>query len=304
MKVNQIFRSVLLAFAMVFAANDAFAQWQFMFSYDDNEDKDMVSRIEYTWLRADGSTRSKSDYEFIYDDERRLVKFINYYYDRDDHGNVFEGGTVDYVYTWAPGTLYIDSKECDLDSQHNIINFKYGQMSYSPDGYLISRRYEGYNDTFTWQDGNLVEYQFEGETAKITYSDKPNDLNIEDFYAFEIYSEPLPLGKRSKNLPTKIEKTYRDGSSYEETLSYAYDDKGRVSKVETEWCERGVHSTTEIMQIHYNESFVRAGVDNVSVSDATPVGYYDLHGQKLSTAKSGLNFVVYSDGSVRKIMLP
>jgi hypothetical protein len=61
------------------------------------------------------------------------------------------------------------------------------------------------------------------------------------------------------------------------------------------------------MKVFYNETkdsysnSEQSGVEDVATdNEATPVGYYDLQGRRLSKPQRGLNIVVMSDGSVIK----
>ena len=72
--------------------------------------------------------------------------------------------------------------------------------------------------------------------------------------------------------------------------------------------------------VSYREAVIRFGVPGFYIdyrfsqgksvldeqlinSDAVPVGYYDVTGRQLSGLQQGLNIVMMSDGTVRKIFL-
>lgn len=105
----------------------------------------------------------------------------------------------------------------------------------------------------SWTDGNLTEWkEFRAagwsSTDTIEYSDKEVGYCGIDFtlYAlFEYFASPatLYMGKISAALPSKII-TVQDGSSFEEVLSYEFDDSYRVAaliKSNKEGSYREVH---------------------------------------------------------------
>ena len=214
---------------------------------DNQPEMKYVKRIKETYTSDLGTEVGYAELE--YDDQKRVVKVREY--NEAGYGH-------DYTFSYNGNRLtvhkaYGEEYTAVLDSNGNIVsidNWEY--YAYDENGYLIHRHDVHENETFTWNDGNLVVYDAvyaddtESRTIAFTYDESltfvPTNLNLfhtratyiidhDDYWLVQYGGW---WGKQSKNIPIKIEVTRKnenDSRTFTEEFGCELNEDGSVSKI-------------------------------------------------------------------------
>lgn len=293
---------------------------QVMISYDGNSGKDMVASLRVT--EAEDDERDVMVYDFIYNEDRSLktLKYMGQYYEDWD----FEAEELQIDYTWGIGTLGVsmtyqgmsgftfsfpmNASHCVTEDRSDGDFDEAYTFTYNADGYVTSLTEWTTPGVLTWTNGNLMEFQCGNYRRTFMYTEHGNNLNMDlGLHGFAVEGFfCLPLGKWSAKFPESI-KEYIDGKlSYEGKLTYSFDDKGRVAKIELEakeYEDSGIDAYTSTMEISYDKSF-DTSIQGVELQQQEKSAkYYDMSGRRQAGMKRGLNIVKGKDGHTRKIMM-
>lgn len=246
--------------------------------------------------------------------EDRDQAYASFTYDKDRHatsltqGYGSETSTLDIKWTASKITytyLGFEILTAQLDEKGNTVSMtNYEGLNLTcnyEDGYLVSYIADRGNEHETcqikWQDGNPVEVKITDErnhtvTSKFTYSDIPNNTNIDfgilqntDFATFA-----LPMGKGVKNLPAHLD---YDGIDHGENndLTYEFDALNRPVKAINNgrsWEQNKTKDFTKTLIISYDESFIPLSITKPTLVPGLTSQSYNIMGQKVSNGHKGL----------------
>lgn len=205
--------------------------------------KNMIIEIQESTFRGATEPSSVNTYRFTYDDEGRIQ---NYY--------IINGN---YAYDWTYSYKGVEEVYVTGDESYMAYIMRDGGIEYlynttveSTDGKLVaSPVYDenGYmvllnNNTFEYENGNLVTFNCRGSVYTYEYTDEKNNANLDlncfisncstyeyDYSHYSLFAPFRFYGKSSENLISK--EIWFTGADFDYEYEYEKDSQGRISSI-------------------------------------------------------------------------